>query len=344
MIWLLVDSSTVGGIESHMARLAAALGDAGHAAEVVLLQDHGANPWREQLTRRGIVSRCLDGSLSGLRRALGDRRPSVLHTHGYKANIFGRFAARSLAIPVVSTFHAGERGGFPVNVYQQLDEFTAFLGGRIAVSEPIRERLGTAADLVENFVDVPDVPPDLRCSQWIGFVGRLSHEKAPDLFCELARRDRGRHEWHMFGDGPMRGDLERHYGDVVTFHGLVTDLAAHWASLGLLVMPSRAEGLPMAALEALAAGVPIAASAVGGLPRVVRPGETGWLFAPGDLDAAQATVRDWSALGDGQRRVLGKSCWHFVREHYAASAHLPSILAVYRAAGWSEIRPIARSA
>ena len=162
MIWLLVDSSTIGGIESHITRLATSLNDAGYSCEVVLLDDHGPNPWLEQLRSARVPYRLLNGTIRGVRRALADARPELLHTHGYKANIFGRFAGRSLSIPVVSSFHAGERGFFPVNLYQHIDELSACLGGRIAVSEAIRAQLPYRAELVENFVVIPP-EPQWRC-------------------------------------------------------------------------------------------------------------------------------------------------------------------------------------
>jgi glycosyltransferase involved in cell wall biosynthesis len=336
MIWILVDSSSVGGIERHVATLAEALRRVPLSAEIVLFAAHGDNPWLQQLQAAQLPFRVLDGSVSGLLAALRQARPQLLHTHGYKANIMGRLAARMLGIPVVATFHAGERGAFPVNAYQMLDEYSSILGGRLCVSEAIRQQLPYAAVLTENFMVAPVAPPPSSMPRRIGFVGRLSHEKAPDLFCQLARQCSGADEWHIWGDGPMRAELEREFGAHVRFHGLVTDLAPAWTSLGLLVMPSRAEGLPMAALESLAAGVPIVASAVGGLPSVVHDGRTGWLYEAANLDAAQARIETWRSLTPTDQAQMRQTCWTFVKENFSETRQLPKILAAYRAAGFTD--------
>ena len=335
MIWILVDSSTLGGIERHVATLAEALRRVPLSAEIVLLAAHGNNPWLQQLDASRLPYRVLDGSLPGLMSALRAARPQLLHTHGYKANIMGRLSARALGIPVVATFHAGERGAFPVSAYQLLDEYSSILGGRICVSEAIRQQLPYRAAVTDNFMVAPDQPPPDALPRRIGFVGRLSIEKAPDLFCQLARRCQGPEEWHIWGDGPMRVGLEREFGAHVRFHGLVTDLSAAWSSLGLLIMPSRAEGLPMAALESLAAGVPIVASAVGGLPSVVHNGRSGWLFGSGDLAAAAQRIESWRALSPDGQAQLRRTCWEFVKSNFSEARQLPKILDAYRAAGLS---------
>lgn len=337
MIWLFVDSSSVGGIERHVATLAEALARFGEPAEVILLADHGGNPWIRQLEAARIGYRFLDGRLGSLAALLRRERPDLIHTHGYKANIMGRVAARMTGVPVVATFHAGERAPFPVSAYQHLDEWTSFLGGRIAVSEPIQRALPFSSTLVANFLVVPPSSPETPLPRRIGFVGRLSHEKGPDRFSALARRLPHVAEWHVYGDGPMGEDLRGEFGADVTFHGLVTDLAPVWASLGLLVMPSRAEGLPMAALESLAAGVPIAAAAVGGLPGVVHEDRTGWLFDGDSLDDAARAVEAWAALDEARQTELRKACWRLVRDGYSERRQLPLVLDVYRSAGFRRL-------
>ena len=332
-IWQMIDSSSVGGAERHIALLAAALGRQGFRVEVVLLADYGASPWFEQLSAAGVRWRVLDGSFTGLVRALREARPALVHTHGYKAGILGRLAATPLGIPRVSTFHSGQRGPFPLWAYQRADEWTSCLGARIAVSEPIRRSLPFSAPVIPNWVDAPDTQPDGPLPACVGFVGRLNLEKGPDLFCELARRSRPGLEWRVYGDGPMRAELEQRFGDIVQFKGIVSDMHPVWPELGLLCMPSRSEGLPLAALEALAAGVPVLASRVGDLPAAVVHGETGWLFASGDLDEAIGWMEAWRRRVSTDADLLRRACWEHVRRNFTERLLLPRTIASYRIAG-----------
>ena len=107
-IWNLLDSRGMGGIESHVGELAAGLRDAGQRPRVLFLADHGPHPLRDRLDREGLPWEALAGGFGALYARLKAGRPGVLHTHGYKANLFGRIAARLLGIPVVASYHAGE--------------------------------------------------------------------------------------------------------------------------------------------------------------------------------------------------------------------------------------------
>jgi glycosyltransferase involved in cell wall biosynthesis len=338
MIWQLIDSSGVGGIERHVATLTTSLRAVRLPAEVVLYQDHGPNPWREQLESAGLTPRMLDGSPLGLLRAIAAARPGLIHTHGYKAGVLGRLAAMRMRIPAVSTFHSGERAAFPVNAYIQLDLLTSFLGKRIAVSENIRRRLPFPAPVIPSYVPAPDSPVIRPRANRIAFVGRLSLEKGPDVFCALADRAgagaSAPEEWHVYGDGPMRAALEAQYRGRIQFHGAVADMGGAWAGLGLLVMPSRFEGLPLAALEAMAAGVPILASNVGGLPQAVGHGETGWLFGAGDVNSALAGLRAWRALDGAAFTAMQEACWLRLTKRFSEDACVSAVLQVYESAGW----------
>ena len=85
----------------------------------------------------------------------------------------------------------------------------------------------------------------------------------------------------------------------------------------------------MAALESLAAGVPVIASAVGGLPSVVKDGKTGWLFPSGDLDTAQECIETWRHLPVADQARMRRTCWELVRDNFSEARQLPKILAVY---------------
>jgi glycosyltransferase involved in cell wall biosynthesis len=333
MIWQLIDGRSIGGIERHVATLVSALRMRGGEAEVVLWRRYAESEWVRQLEATGIPYRALDGTVRDLCRQLQIARPSLVHTHGYKAGIVGRTVAKMLSIPVISTFHAGERGAFPVSLYVTADALLSFLAPRIAVSQAIAERLPWGAEVIDNFLVVPERTSLKEKPLAVGFIGRLSHEKGPDLFCEIAARCGPGIAWHVWGDGRMRAELEAKFGAQVVFHGSTLDVNEALASIGLLLMPSRAEGLPMAALEAMAAGIPVAASRVGALPSLISSGESGWLFDAGDVAAACDAVGRWWGLGGEERMRMGSAAHATVRARYSDHVVVPRLLELYRVAG-----------
>jgi glycosyltransferase involved in cell wall biosynthesis len=329
-IWQLVDSSTIGGIERHIELLADGLIGMGHRCEVVLLERHGDSPWLQQLDAAGIPHRYLNGGMRGLVAALREQQPAVIHTHGYKAGILGRLAAKWYGVPVISTWHAGERGPGRLRLYQAVDAWTGCLAfERISVAQTIADRLPWSSQVIANFVRVPDAT---ATGDQIAFIGRLSQEKGPDLFCEIARRV-GAGSWNVYGDGPLRGELEDRYREHVSFHGLVTDLRDVWRTIALTVISSRAEGLPLVALESLAHGIPVIAARVGALDQVVIPGETGFLFDAGDTRAAASCIEQWLAFDAGKKAAMAAACRDKILSGYSTASRLPAILDIYHAAG-----------
>jgi glycosyltransferase involved in cell wall biosynthesis len=330
-IWLLLDSSGLGGIESHVAELAAGLAAAGRVPRVIFLTDFGSHPLRDRLDAAGLAWEALPGGFRALSRRLRQGRPALLHTHGYKANLLGRIAARLAGLPAVSSFHAGERPAGAVGLYDLADRWTAGLAGRVAVSRQIAGRLPWRAEVVPNFVALPDATPGGRPLA-VAFVGRMVPEKGPDRFAALAGLVPGP-RFLAFGDGPGRAAAEAAAAGRVDFRGGVPGMAGHWAEVGLLAITSRAEGLPLAALEAMAAGVPVAAFALGGLPELVTDGVDGWLAPPDDLPALAAKVAAWAALDGAARDAVGAAARATIAARFGREAGVARLLAVYRKAG-----------
>lgn len=340
-IWLLLDSSRVGGIETHVATLAGGLAAAAVSAEVVFLTDHGPHPMKALLDQAGTAHRTLAGGLGGLLGGLRRHRPALVHTHGYKAGVLGRLAGAVLGIPVVSTYHAGEPGTGRLRLYHGIDRATASLAHAIAVSEEIRGKLpGGGTPVIGNFVDLPAAAARRgRRARTVAFVGRLSPEKGPDEFCALAEALPAT-DFEVFGDGPMRGPLESRFGGRVRFHGTVPSMSGHWQDIGLLCMPSRHEGLPLAALEAMASGVPVAAYAVGGLPRCIDHGRSGWLAAPGNRAELVAAVTAWQAQDEDEAEAMAEAARATIARDFSREAGVRKVLAVYaRALGRPCVQP-----
>jgi glycosyltransferase involved in cell wall biosynthesis len=338
VIWQLIDSSGLGGAERHVATISSSLQQRGADVQVILLNRHRRNEWFKQLSALDLPYKSLDGTFRTLLTEVRTAKPDLLHTHGYKAGLFGRLAATFAGIPVVSTFHSGKRGSFPVSVYEFFDEWSALVGQNIAVGENVASRLPWPSEIMASYVAEPQFDLTKPLPRTVAFVGRLSEEKGPELFCRLAIRASPNLSCHVYGDGPLAAQLQRLYGHRIIFHGATADLESVWPTIGLIVMPSRFEGLPLTALEALARGIPVLASNVGGLPDLVKPGLTGWLFEPGDLATATDYVKHWKNMSTSRQVEMRIDCHAHVMKYFSEHVQFPKLLKVYRDAGLSPSR------
>ena len=335
-IWLFLDSSSVGGIETHVMQLASGLATMGIQTRLVLYKAYPDSPIPQlfkQLEERSnghtLGTLILDGKPGDLYQALGRYRPpALIHTHGYKAGIIGRLTARLSGIPVASTWHAGEVPSGLVRIYDWLDRYSAALAqARFAVSPQIQARLPTSSVIMDNFVDVANT--GITKGQQIAFVGRLSDEKAPDVMVELANLCPNQ-TFDMYGGGVMEAELRASAPANLTLHGMQTQMDGVWSQVGLMILPSRFEGLPMAVLEAMSRGIPVIASDVGALSSVITHQQTGWLVSPANPNAVKEALEEWDALSDADQTRMRQKCRQTIEDRFSATAIIPRFLEIYR--------------
>jgi glycosyltransferase involved in cell wall biosynthesis len=221
----------------------------------------------------------------------------------------------------------------------------SFLCHRIvAVGEEIRDFLvdqvhlaSPRVALIRNGIDLSRYRPGHRearerfglptAQRWIGQIARLEEEKDQATLLRAFAVVRDRHpdaRLVIVGDGSLRGaleDLARTLGvePWVSFLGARSDVADLLPELDVFVLSSIREGLPLALLEAMACGVPVVATAIGNVPRVVRDGENGDLVAPADSRALAAAICRMLESPD-RAESLGAAARAWVAAEYSLDA------------------------
>ena len=318
-----VAPAAVGGLERVVHALAAGHRSRGHETHVAAVTDDATvqRAFLDPLAADGVVVHRLavgGRAYRAERQLVADLcrrvRPTVVHTHGYRPDVVDAGAARAAAVPVVSTVHGFTRGGWRNRLYEWMQRRALRSSDHVvAVSRAIADELRAAGVRPERLSVVPNawrpVGPLLDraaarrelgvplAGPLIGWVGRLSQEKGPDLLVEglASLRDRA---WHcaVIGAGPQRDAVTalaqaRGVADRITWCGPVPNAARCYRAFDVLLLSSRTEGTPIVLFEAMAAGVPIVAADVGGVADVVS--------GVAELAAAQP-----AALAAGLARVL----------------------------------------
>jgi glycosyltransferase involved in cell wall biosynthesis len=293
-------------------------------------------------------------AIRALRQLIRAKRPDVLHTHAAKAGAVGRIAAllSGNARPRgrVHTFHGHVLRGYfdpgRERVFTLAERLLArTTSALVAVSPEVRDdlvALGVAP--TDRFAVIPygfDFPqPSITAGQRDGFVigysGRLTAIKRPlDLVRALAGVvERGVDATLVVvGDGEERDDAERlaaglGVADRCRFAGYQRDMPAWYGTFDAFCLASANEGTPVAAIEALAAGVPVVATRVGGTPAVVDDGETGFLVQVGDV-AAMADRLVELASDRERRREMGRLGSERTRERYGVERMVDDVERLY---------------
>ena len=265
----------------------------------------------------------------------------LLHTHGYKADLYGYVAARRSRKPIVATCHNWVGGTAALGIYNHLDRMALKrFHGLAAVSDSVAQRLlgsGVSAKKVTTIANGIDVQtferaspsPELNFdgSKVVGMVARLDLQKGFEYLLRAARELCGAFpglKVVIVGEGPDRTAIEnmiQRFGlqSNVILVGQRPDMPEIYAAMDVFVLPSLNEGLPMTILEAMAASKPVIATRVGAIPKVIQDGETGLLVDPGDTDGVRNALARLLADSDLCSR-LGAAGHDWVSRNYTSEA------------------------
>ena len=257
-------------------------------------------------------------AITRLSRILRSWNIDCLHSHGYKANVIGALAARRADIKaIIRTEHSRMEPfqGFDRLKMETYEAINTWVGNRltdriITVSEDFRGHLAPRYPkktlvTVHNGIRAlqasdPQILQAKRASlgvdqsaPLIGIVGRLMPVKRYTDFLQAAAyisRKRPDARFLVVGGGPLLGSLKQEaerlaLTGIVHFLDFRPDVLEWMATLDLLVFSSLSEGVPYSLLEAMSLGVPVVATAVGGLPEIIEDGVTGLLVPPKDPEA-----------------------------------------------------------
>ncbi len=349
-----------GGPLTHLRELAPHVAAEGVDVRVVCASEEAALPFRAsglEAVVRPLRDKLDLAGAARIRTELADA--DILHTHDRRAGLLVRPLARSVAARSVHTLHGVPdelfgRVGRQIPVEDphasrarllwlehgllRIEALLSYLGTVVVPSKALADYAIRCGFPSQRIRVIPNGVPVRRREPGpahrplvIGTAALLERRKGIDVLLEASARLAIPHRLVIMGDGPLRAELEalaNRLGASAEFAGFVPDLAGRLEELDVFVLPSRGENLPVAILEAMAVALPVVATRVGGVPEVVRDGESGLLVEPEDVEGLAAAL---ARLAEGEERErLGRAAAARIAEHFEAGLVARQMVALYR--------------
>jgi glycosyltransferase involved in cell wall biosynthesis len=339
-VLVVVNDLGAGGAQRAALEQAAALDPERFEVELASLEIESQRGWNEERFRHVPIRRLrppgasLARSWAGLREEISRFEPHLVHNHLAVSGLFGTLTARALGVPrVVTTFHNltdwQEKRFHPLRVaarraFQLCDRLVAVSHAVRTAMGAVSSRLEARTEVIHNGVDLASFRNlgaqreqerarlGFESSDFVvGAVARFDRRKGLDLLIEAASLARPRLpelKLLLVGDGVERPRLEAQIRDLglesaVRCPGACSDVGPFLAAMDLFAAPSRTEGQGIAIVEAMAAGLPVLASRVGGIPEVVADGVCGRLLPSGAKTPWSAALVDLGTRPEERRRL-----------------------------------------
>ena len=353
----------IGGAERLVVSAARGLPRDRFESVICCLTDRG--PLAREVEADGVTVHCVNAfpglsnplAFTRLVSIIGSVQPTIVHTHLQAPNLYGRLAACLVRVPIViATEHNVYTG--KARRYIAAERILARLtSALVAVSSEVQQFLSRQLRLplarirvIRNGVAAPrpstdgvaaqsaltarigTVPTQLRVATIASLTSKKGHDVLLRALALVAGR--GLRVSAVFaGDGPERARLEMIAADLklhesVHFLGAVSNPADVLAATDVFVLPSLVEGLPLALLEAMRAGKPVVATAVGGVPEAVTSGINGLLVPPAD-DVALADAIATLAASPRQRAELGDKARATADRDFTEQRYVGALASLY---------------
>ncbi|WP_440906407.1 glycosyltransferase family 4 protein (plasmid) [Catenovulum sp. SX2] len=337
-IYHLVDSSNYAGIESSLVNHCRLLQQAGKQVSCIFWREYPENVLHDKLTQHNIPYQFMQASVQEFCDFLKQLPVgAVIHTHGYKAGILGKLFCAVYKVKCVSTYHAGEWGQGWVKLYNAVDCALAPLAAHnFAVSANIQNRLPGKSELFANFVmsqSSSEVSTQVLNSEIKAcFIGRLSHEKGPDIFVQVAKNLQqlgfNQCQFDMYGAGAVHFAQEQ-LPQNCQIKGFCSNTEKLWAQYNVLIISSRAEGLPMVAIEAMLHGCMVICTPVGQLPHIIQSNQTGLLAKSTDAEALTDCLQLYMQLSETEKKTIVQNAYELASEIFSGKQQLKQLLKAY---------------
>ena len=281
-------------------------------------------------------------------RLINSNNYDIIHVHLFPADIFAAIA--SLFTKKRTKFVFSEHSVFnrrrSNKIFKRIDNFTYSRYAKIVcVSEKVKESLiGWISEIAHKMVVIRNAVPvgkmgDKKESVYdILFVGRLERAKGVDVLFEAIKLLETKYDRKLkvaiIGDGSLNEELkgiaERlNISESVEFLGVRKDISDLMRKSKIFVLPSRWEGLPMVILEAMALGMPVVATKVGGIPEVIEDGKDGILVEPENPERLANSI--FRLLDDdGLRSLFSSNAYRKIKEEYSIEKYTKTLLGLYK--------------